>query len=1005
MEGKNSEDQFAINRVESPLEVDLGNGQKSSIKSSEENPKKPFNSNIQGKNGKGASAGALLASGEKNQESDKLSEDSWMNNTGARMAKSLGTGGAAAMMLRGGGAGQFKKVFKTAGPIGTVLIILAVGMATALISMSTMLASLVNNLNLQYDPVNVATNIKSRVLFKMQMKGSIRNNSKWADFTMHQKRKLKRAGIEIETKWSGAHRYKVLKYTDDDHNVSYVAADAETANKLKGKFGDADITDFETKIQNDNDFHTHYQDGTATWRTSVGLMFDKVANKVFDALNVKRNTFTDVEQKAPADGDYDKAKAAVDEDFDGEFKKATTGDADLEATRNKKGETDDPTDPNKKISTVDEDLGQSKFDGDEGSIRQKIESSDGAVSKALDSDDAAGGGSAMGVISNVVEGTCQAYNITTGMNRMIKAYEKAQVVVMGLKVLEGIQRMQAGDGGGDVIADVIGNNLTEVVEQKVKLQSSSDGYEEKYEVLKGSVMSSMAIGAVYGGAQLTSNAPEVRALVVPESSIRKILSAIGNNSATGYKACAMGNLAANVTDVIINIASLGTATIAGMLIGALSGFVKGAIIAGLVAFFVPRIASMLSREFKDLIKGPIGGAALSWAVSHALGKNSQAAGFRPATKDTLIQYAQAKQGVINDEIRYARNNYSPFDTSSPYTFMGTLIRTMGSTLTKGSTLLSRANQLTNITSKSVTAFVPGAFAQQKSVDELVSLGECTDLNNMNSGSGNGPLGDAFCEQVQVPNMTKNAMAPDKVVEWLQDHNCTDAKDVVFGKKAFGDSFDRNKEEFDKNLNIEADSCLDRFGEEWALRQAPAGEPDDDIASTYEGNDGMLMGGAKSLFSLGIVDVLKSLNVATHLSNIIGDEYTDPSSPNAEYYNVAEQFFTWERMREALTGGEENSAVSRYVEKYYEEHPLDNSFEGILARYSGMSKEKVSLLLEVGEELTFLADYKPDGLYPLAYHDDHEVKIQNNNQDIESVIVAQVPYIILETPLNKRDTTL
>ena len=1016
MEGDGSPKKLDLDKVSTPedeIGVDIGYGRKSDIRTSEENPKKPYNSLLRGKTDDKKSAGEMLANGEKNQQSDKdgkTSESGWKNKTGerAKMATQAATGnmlGLARSVRRNGGV---KRTLKVAGPVGVILIVLAIAFGSILGSQSTLLASLVGNLQLQYDPINVTTNLRSKIIMKMTMKGSISANSKWSEFTTHQKRKLANAGIEVQTVRSGLKKYTVLKYTDDDNNVSYVAADPEAANKIRAEMGDVDVSDFEGKIQNDNDFFVKYQDGTATWRTSVAAMFDKVADWVFDKMHVTRNTFTDVEEKAPADGDYDSAKAAVDEDFDGEFQKATTGDTDIDAARHKSGEETDP-DTGETRATYDEDIGQTKFGGDdEASIRQSIEDPNGATQKALDSDDIAGGSGAAGILSNIAEGTCQAYNIVTGMNRMIKAYELAQVVVMGMKVLEAIQRMQAGDGGGDVIADVVGNNLTEVVQQKVKTQSKSDTFgEDKYETLEGSVMSSNPIGAVFGGSQITSNTKEVKALVVPESTIRKILNTVGGNSGTGYKVCAMANLTANALDLIINIATLGAATLGSFIVSGATALVKGIIIAGLISFFVPRIAEMLTRKFDDVVKGPIGGAALSWATSHALGKNAQASGFRPAREDTLIKYAYAKEQVIADETRYAKLTMSPFDTSSPYTFMGTLVRTFGSSFTAHDSIISGVTTFSNIARKSFNAFIPSSYASNKTVDELVSHGECTDLESMNSGTGNEPIGDAFCEIVAVGDMTKINKAPDEVVKYLQNTTCTGVNNAFAGgKKAFGDNFDENAEDFDKNLNVQKDTCLGKFISEWTQRETPAGEPDDSIANSYQVSSGnTVLDMLGSLLTLGTLDLINSAEVAAHLPNIIGDEYTDPSSPNADYYNVAEQFVTQERIREAATGGEERSAVSVFLDKYYEENPLDDSFEGRLARYSGLSKKTVSQLLEVGELMTFLADYDPSDYGPVfTNHEEPKVTLESTEKKPSNYFIINVPYIILETPQSKRTTT-
>ena len=60
---------------------------------------------------------------------------------------------------------------------------------------------------------------------------------------------------------------------------------------------------------------------------------------------------------------------------------------------------------------------------------------------------------------------------------------------------------------------------------------------------------------------------------------------------------------------------------------------------------------------------------------------------------------------------------------------------------------------------------------------------------------------------------------------------------------------------------------------------------------------------------------------------------------------------------------EKSSVSAFLDKYYEKHPLDNSYEGILARRSGLTKDIVTLL-DYAEDLVFLANYNPANYYPL-----------------------------------------
>ena len=57
---------------------------------------------------------------------------------------------------------------------------------------------------------------------------------------------------------------------------------------------------------------------------------------------------------------------------------------------------------------------------------------------------------------------------------------------------------------------------------------------------------------------------------------------------------------------------------------------------------------------------------------------------------------------------------------------------------------------------------------------------------------------------------------------------------------------------------------------------------------------------------------------------------------------------------------EESSVAAYLEEYYEKHPLDNSYEGILARRSGLTKGTGrSLFLDKLDYFAKVVDYDPD----------------------------------------------
>ena len=59
-----------------------------------------------------------------------------------------------------------------------------------------------------------------------------------------------------------------------------------------------------------------------------------------------------------------------------------------------------------------------------------------------------------------------------------------------------------------------------------------------------------------------------------------------------------------------------------------------------------------------------------------------------------------------------------------------------------------------------------------------------------------------------------------------------------------------------------------------------------------------------------------------------------------------------------------SGVSLAVEDYRKTNPLDNSYEGIIARYSGQSKETVVAVFDLLHYADYIAKYDPMDLYPL-----------------------------------------
>lgn len=95
------------------------------------------------------------------------------------------------------------------------------------------------------------------------------------------------------------------------------------------------------------------------------------------------------------------------------------------------------------------------------------------------------------------------------------------------------------------------------------------------------------------------------------------------------------------------------------------------------------------------------------------------------------------------------------------------------------------------------------------------------------------------------------------------------------------------------------------------------------------------------------------------------------------------FFAYQRILENM-GLIVKSSVTAYLEEYYEKHPLDNSYEGVLARRSGLTKEQVVAYLDKLDYLAKIIEYDPTGKAPIleqTKQKDYEFHIESENNNM------------------------
>ena len=191
------------------------------------------------------------------------------------------------------------------------------------------------------------------------------------------------------------------------------------------------------------------------------------------------------------------------------------------------------------------------------------------------------------------------------------------------------------------------------------------------------------------------------------------------------------------------------------------------------------------------------------------------------------------------------------------------------------------------------------------------------------------------------------------------------------------------------IKMSNSSNLAKFITYCGQRTSPLGTPDQNIASAIDldqlgsvadsvvgaipiiGDTFSMLSNQSVLDNYGYVS---GANCVMHGDFVARDERSsemgfDPSYDEVKTYS---RYIEDQRLAESM-GLIEKSAVSVFLDEYYEKYPLDNSVEGILARFSGLTKQNVIAIEDTVEFYNFYLAYDPTDYYPTpAVHEEDPV---------------------------------
>ncbi len=917
------------------------------------------------------------------------------------------------------GKGKFKGFLKKRG--ATIGLCIALTFGAGGIMAGTQLFqpfSLVAQFQESFNSMHVSANVRSARFFKAQMstgryKDPIGNATIFGSkfkISNKQQAELKQYGIEVDNDFNGSGT-KVLKWTNSDGEIQIITADSKTKITIPEVDADtgvkykAETVDFKTLYASDTDFFHAYNTGSMTWRGQFANWFGKNVDNFLKNNNLTRNLWNNYKnKKAEAGGDGLKVvKETLNERI-----KGNDGEIDLET---KEQDTAKDADGNevqdadgKAVPATDED---GKPILKDGTTKETVSGTN--VSEKLNK--------IKTKFSQAVNAGCAVMNVVGAISLMVSAAEALQIVNLVTSYMETVDKTKAGYGDEapiNELATSLNEKKNNTNKQLVSTGNSTEVTESGITALETktitnnkSAMESAGVSALYGNGKVDTSDASVQSFNLT-SSMKRILGGIGV-SMTAFTTCNFAKGAVAVVGAItdgLQIAACiagvagavftfgaSTAACSGLVVEAVKSLAKsvaiGIVLGGVIATLTPVVSSALERDLVSDLGGEDLGNALTSGALRYMGSAHRANGGSLGTAEKYQQYAVAQAEVVAQDAKEERLTLSPFDITSKNTFMGTILTQM-MTLTNSSGLMKSLTSASTAMSSSIASLTPRVSAVTKTISESLPTEEeyaetCPYLASI------GAVGDAFCNPYVVTDMSTIEMDPYDVIKQLYTNNqvavvdsegqevaAEDLDKVTFAVAELSDSnimklADTEDEEV-VNVKVKDGTELAKYIKYCGTRESDFGFADQNIVNDFNSSTSVNSGssivdsagngaiGAIPVFG-DIIDIVESVKTEANLGYVSGENCVANSSSSDwnNEFSLYQRFSEDQSLAESM-GIIEKSAVAEYLEEYYEQNPVDNSYEGILARYSGMEKETVSDLLDVIAYYEYVNEYDPSERY-------------------------------------------
>ncbi|MBR0424362.1 hypothetical protein IJI79_02610 [Candidatus Saccharibacteria bacterium] len=320
--------------------------------------------------------------------------------------------------------------------------------------------------------------------------------------------------------------------------------------------------------------------------------------------------------------------------------------------------------------------------------------------------------------------------------------------------------------------------------------------------------------------------------------------------------------------------------------------------------------------------------------------NRKAIGAMPSNEEAILAYQMEVDKAVARKEEAERATLSPFDISSPNTFLGSIMHNLatamlGSYSSSGS-LLSAVQSTGSVTGDAVANILGTAKAENVNQKfTTMSQDICATISTVEV------LGDLFCT-------SHNTVATDYIGWTMGDWKGSE----------IGDSIGDDGE-------ILEGSDLEKFGILGADREATVGVSSAEVCEAVGNLEGGILDKLLKYFKdvIGLYRTCKGVGVEVATGANYTFSGTEAQDENLGLYSG---YMLYNQVYSLLSDTDSSMAVVR--ERYYSKYPKDNSEAGVIARRSGMTKDEAELALAYADYLNEIASYDPAERYHFGFED-------------------------------------